>query len=107
MTLPESTAQTIVKFLKDNGQYDQLPAITEILQKEAIRSQRISIISAVAVPEKERKELEATLFKKWGEHETGYTVDESLLSGMLIRYQNQLLDLTGKGSLTQLSQALK
>jgi F0F1-type ATP synthase delta subunit len=107
MTAAQSTAQTIIKFLKDNDQYDQLPAITEILQKEAWRSQEISVISAVELDKKEREELEKTLFKKWDEHEITFSVDESLLSGMVIRFQNQLLDLSGTNSLNQLSQALK
>ena len=107
MSAATSIAETIISHLKKEGQYDMLPAVVDVLQKEVFRSKTITIISAAPLEDKDETALKKMLFEKWGEHELAMTVDPTLLSGLIIRFQDQLIDMSGKNSLNQLAHALK
>lgn len=103
----QSIASSIIDFLKHNEQYDQLSEIADILQKESYRSKAITVISAVDLSKSEQTELQTTLVTKWGEHPIVFTVDPLIISGMVIRFQDQVIDMSGKNSLNQLASNLK
>jgi F0F1-type ATP synthase delta subunit len=83
-----------------------LPDIALSLSREADRRQVITVIAAAELPEKEQKELSKTLIEKWGEHTVEFTTDETLLSGMIIAFRDQVIDLSGRSKLNDLSQKL-
>ena len=107
MPTPHSIAAEIIRYLKENEVYDLLPEISKELQSEVYRNKDVAIISAVELSKSEKESVEKSLTDKWGEHRFIYSVDSSLLSGMLIRFQDQLIDTTGKYKLTELGHALK
>ncbi len=103
---PSHIAREIIALLKEKDSYDQLPAIAHLLQEEAQRNQDIHVISAVPMSEKEQKEVHQQLAKEWGEHPLVVTVDPVLVSGMVIKFQDKIIDLSGKHALQDLKNAL-
>lgn len=105
-----STAQTIAKrfleYLREEGMQDELGVIAAELTREAERRQVITVMSAEPLTEKDRAKLTTALVKKWGEHEVEFTVDASLLSGLLIAFKDQVIDMSGRNALTDLKEQL-
>lgn len=106
MSEPRIIAQDIIRFLKENSLYEHLEAITGYLQEEADRNHDISVISAAALSEPELDELTSLLVQKWGEHRVIITVDPSILSGIIVRFKDYIIDASGKNALRQLKQEL-
>lgn len=103
----EQIATDFLKLLADNDQYLLLPQITEILQKEVYKNQDITVISAGAVTGQEKDSISKMVLKKWGEHQINWLIDPMLLSGLIIKFQNQIIDASGKNQLKSLAKALK
>ncbi|HSI21304.1 MAG TPA: F0F1 ATP synthase subunit delta [Verrucomicrobiae bacterium] len=99
-------SESFLAYLTEEGLTDLLPEIAESLTREADRRQVITIMSAAPLPEGEKSDLKKTLTAKWGEHAVEFTVDESLLSGMIIAYRDQVIDMSGRSALNDLSQKL-
>lgn len=106
MSKPQEIAADVIKLLKKEDRYDWLPEIVAELQKELFRNADITVISAVMLAETEQKSLEKQLVERWGEHQVLYVVDPSLLSGLLIKFQDTVIDLTGRNDLAEFRQAL-
>jgi ATP synthase F1 delta subunit len=107
MKEPQQIAERFIAYLKEQGQYENLSEIVDVLQKEAFRRQEIHLISAETLSESEQTDLKKTLTAKWGDHPLIFTVDPVLLSGMIIKFRDKIIDLSGKSKLTNLAQALK
>lgn len=107
MRTAQSLADTIIAFLKEQNHYQELAEVAELLQKEAFRSKVITVISALTLDPEEQQAILNTATKKWGDHPISFLVDSSLVSGLLIRFQDQVIDMTGKNSLKQLAETLK
>ena len=103
---PSHISQQFIQYLKEQGGYDQLPEIVQLLEKEVERNQDITVISSVELASKEQGELEKTLLKKWGEHRVIFTTDPILLSGIIVKFKDQVLDASGRGALISLKQEL-
>lgn len=106
MSAKPSTAdisRSFVEYLKEQGLYGHLPEIVGHLQKEAERSKAITVVSALPLTKEEQKELTATLHKRWGQHDLVFTVDSTLMSGLLISFEDQLIDLSGRGRVSSLA----
>lgn len=99
-------AEQIISTLKKEDKYALLPEIIEVLLEESYRSQEIHLLSAVKLESNQLKELKAVLEQKWGEHPLVETVDPALLSGLIVKFQDQVLDLSGKYQLEDLKQKL-
>jgi len=106
MSEPHQIAADVIRVLKKEDRYDWLPEIVGELKKELYRNADITVISAVPVPPADRKELERRLEARWGEHRVLYAVDPGVLSGMLIKFQDTVIDLTGQAGLTAIRQSL-
>lgn len=104
---PHAITNQIISSLQEHDLYDMLPEIVKELEGEVYRGKEISVISAVALSETEKKELEKTLQEKWNEHPFVYTVDPVILSGMIIKFEDKIIDMSGRGKLTDLEQELK
>ena len=102
-------AKGFIQYLKDEEQYALLPEIVKELQEEVFRNQDISVISATKLSAAEEKDISKMVTDKWGEHRVVFTTDAAILSGLIIRFQDNILDLSGRASLqdlkTQLSQS--
>lgn len=98
--------ENFLAYLKEEGLHDLLPDIAVGLSREADRRQNITVMSAAALSEKEQAELTKTLTAKWGERDIVFTVDSSLLSGMIIAFRDQVIDMSGRQALTDLNQKL-
>jgi|GEM_PF-5703333 len=103
---PTQIANAFVSYLKEQERYNLLPEITQALQEEVLRNQDISVIAATELTEKERKDLEKDLVAKWGEHRVVFTVDPTILSGIIVRFHDNILDLSGRQGLRELKETL-
>lgn len=103
---PEALAKSFITYLKEEGLYAILPEITKELGEEVLRNQDISVTSATPLSESQQREITKELTAKWGEHRVVFTSDASLLSGMLVHFQDNIIDLSGKQSLRELKQNL-
>jgi len=99
-------AQAFVDYLKEQERYDQLAEIVEALQNEVVRNQDISVISALPLSDQEKKELEIVLSHKWGIHPVSYAVDPAVISGYLVRFNDTVIDCSGRHDLQDLYQTL-
>lgn len=99
-------AQLVLDYLKEHDEMGQLPQILSELQKESYRSQTVRLISAQELTKEEVSEISASLVAKWGEHELSLSVDPSLISGMIIRFGDTVIDRSGRKSLSDLSASL-
>lgn len=106
MATPQQITSQLIDLLKERDLYDQLPTIANLLQAEVERNQDIHVISAVPLSDKEEKEMETHLTKEWGEHKMVVTVDPVLISGMIIKFKEKVIDLSGKNALQDLETAL-
>lgn len=106
MNKPKELAENIIQFLQEKDQYGELPAVVELLEQEVFRNQEITLISATSLSQADQEKVEKMLAQKWGEHSVKYTVDPILLSGMIIKFQHQVLDLSGRSALQELKQEL-
>jgi F0F1-type ATP synthase delta subunit len=102
----KAIAETIIASLQENGEYESLSEIVSHLEKELFRSQVITVVSAQPLGKTEAEELKKKLTEKWGEHEIAMSVDPDILSGMIVRFQSQVIDMSGIHSLQQLKTAL-
>ena len=106
MPTPQDIATAFLEYLKEQGLYEQLPAVCQSLQQEIDRNHDITIVSALPLRDEEVRILEQKLTEKWGEHRIIISHDPSLLSGMLIRFRDQVVDLSGRQKLTELQEQL-
>lgn len=106
MKTATSVAAALSQYLKDEGRYDQLPEVIAALQEEVYRNQEISVILAAAATPAEEKAITAEVTAKWGEHPVNFFVDATILSGMILRFQDNILDLSGRRNLKDLATAL-
>jgi len=106
MSKPEELATDMIRLLKKEDHYDWLPEIAAALQKEMYRNTDITVVSAVELSVSDRKPLEERLLKRWGEHRVLYVVDSSLLTGLLIKFRDTVIDLTGRQAVSEFKQEL-
>lgn len=102
----EAIATTLIDHLKKNNQYDLLSDIVDILHKEIFRSQDITVVSALPLSKEEESALKKNVTAKWGEHDVTISVDPTILSGIIVRFQDQIIDMSGKNKLGQLEENL-
>lgn len=106
MNKPKELAEHIIQFLQEKDWYGELPVVVELLEREVFRNQEITLISATSLSQEDKEKVEKMLAQKWGEHPVRYMVDPILLSGMIIKFQHQVMDLSGRGALQELKQEL-
>ncbi len=99
-------AENFIAYLNEEGIGDLLPEVASLLDKEADRRNIITVMSAETLTEKEQADLCKTLTAKWGERDVEFAVDSTLLSGMIIAFKDQIIDMSGRNALTDLSQHL-
>ena len=102
----EHIAKEIVEYLKKHNRYDMLPQVVKELESEVYKNQDITIVSAIALNEDEKSTITKLVVKKWGDHSIHFYLDPALLTGLLIKFQDKIIDMSGKYSLSQLRQEL-
>jgi F-type H+-transporting ATPase subunit delta len=102
-----SSFREFIDLLKKNDMYEQLPEIVSVLQAEVLRNQDITVTTAEILSDDERRDLTNTLTKQWGEHRVVFTVDSVVLSGLMVTFQDKIIDMSGRGKLAALAQELK
>lgn len=103
----ETISREFIELLKKNDIYEQLPEIVRDLQAEVLRNQDITVTSAEELSDAERQDLISTLTKQWGEHRVVFTIDPVVLSGLMVSFQDKIIDMSGRGKLAALAQELK
>lgn len=106
MNKAEELSSIVLEHLTRTNQREILGEVVDRLQKELFRSHDITVVSATRLSKTESDELTKNLTKKWGEHEVEFLIDPSLLSGIIVRFQDQIIDMSGKHNLSQLEQEL-
>lgn len=99
-------AKSFVAYLKEEELYHLLPAIEQELEAEIFRNQDITVIAATDLAEGEKRDITKELTTKWGEHRVVFTVDPTILSGMIVRFQDNIIDLSGRHGLRELKETL-
>jgi ATP synthase F1 delta subunit len=107
MPVANDIAKNFIHYLKEQERYDALKDIVSLLQEELFRNHDITVITAAPLDMKQQAELEKKLIEKWGEHRILVSADPSLLSGLIIRFQDTIIDLSGKNKLNDLAQELR
>lgn len=102
----ETIAKRFVAYLKEEEVYALLPDIVKELEAEVSRNQDINVISAVELSPAEQKNITKELTAKWGEHQVVFSIDAAILSGLLIRFQDNIIDLSGRHHLNDLKNTL-
>lgn len=100
-----------INILAENRRLDRVFEIQEILQELVNHHNNLThaeITSAVPLTQQQQKEISAILAKRTsGKLNINYTVDQSCLSGILVRLGNQIIDLTLANQLNHLANAMK
>ena len=107
MPTARDIAATFISYLKEQGQEDQLETLVGYLQEELYRNHDITVISATELDQDERSALEKKLTATWGEHRIIISVDPTIVSGMIVRFRDTLIDLSGKHQLEGLAQEFR
>ena len=107
MPTSKHLTDSLVRYLKEQGLYEQLPEIAADLQAEVERNKNITVVTAVEISSGEQATITKLLNNKWGDHAVLFAIDPILLSGMIITFQDQVIDTSGRNQLQQLSQTLK
>jgi F0F1-type ATP synthase delta subunit len=102
----QQLATELISLLKKDELYDLLPELTKELEQEVYRNHDIHVISAVELPKSELEDITALVTKKWGEHRIVISVDPTLVSGILITFQDRIIDLSGSSTLSALKHDL-
>ncbi|MGO1189344.1 F0F1 ATP synthase subunit delta [Vibrio casei] len=102
--------QNFIKVLAQNGRLKALPEICEeflILKKELDNQVDVEITSATTLTETQLAELSSKLEQRLDRKvKLNCSVDETLLSGVIIRTGDLIIDNSTRGRLNRLSDAL-
>ena len=101
-----SISDGLIEYLQGQNLLDDLPELIGLLQAEVDRKHEVTVVSAATLDAGERKEIARQTALAWGEHPISYHVDPLLVSGLLVRFRDQLLDLSTRGRLTDLKEYL-
>ncbi|MFV0575834.1 MAG: F0F1 ATP synthase subunit delta [Vibrio sp.] len=102
--------QNFIRVLAENGRLKALPEICEeflILKKESENQVDVSVLSATALTEAQLAEISSKLEQRLDRKvKLNCSVDETLLSGVIIRAGDLIIDNSTRGRLNRLSDAL-
>lgn len=101
-----SIGSGLIDYLESQGLSAQLPALVEQLQAEIDRRHEISVISAEPLSDSDKTSISKKVIITFGEHPVAFYTDPLLVSGLLVRFNGQLLDLSIHGRLTDLKEHL-
>lgn len=109
--MSQNTAQeitnTVIEYLKVNDLYSELPAVNKLLNDELYRNHDVTIISAEPLAKPELDSISKLVTEKWGEHKIITTVDDALVNGIIVKFMDQIIDMSARDSLKQLETQLK
>ncbi len=104
-------AKNLLKIIVDNNRLPVIPSL--VLQYEALRRQyqgyiKVDIASPYPLNPEQQEEIETALQKRFGKAvDISNRIDKSLLGGCLIRTANEVIDISIKGYLQQLTAELR
>lgn len=106
----DENGKNFLKVLAENGRLKALPEICEefsILKKELDNQVDVSVVSASTLTETQLAEISKKLEQRLDRKvKLNCSVDETLLSGVIIRAGDLIIDNSTRGSLNRLSDAL-
>jgi len=99
--------QGILSLLKKTGKLPLLPQIIERL-KEEVKEEKIAWVKVAALPtEEEKREIIDYVNKVFGKPlKVNFEVDLSLLGGLVIQFEDKILDQSLKGELRDLKEKI-
>ena len=106
----DKSMQNLLKVMADNQRLAVLAEVStqfEVLKAEKEGSIKVKVISTFAVKANQKKELTQALEKRFGKSvDIEVEIDRKLMGGWLIRANDQVIDLTVRGRMQQLSAEL-
>ncbi|MBW3698390.1 F0F1 ATP synthase subunit delta [Vibrio sp. T187] len=103
--------QNLIKVMAENGRLKALPDVCEefiVLKKEHEKKADVDVISAVELTEEQQADLISKLeLRLKRKVQLNCSIDETLLSGVIIRAGDLVIDNSARGRLDRLSDALQ
>ncbi len=103
--------QNLIKVMADNGRLKALPEVCNefiALRKEHEKKMDVEVISAAPLSEEQRTDISSKLEQRFERKvNLNCNVDEALLSGVIIRAGDLVIDNSARGQLDRLSDALQ
>lgn len=108
MKKDSAEAQKIVvgflKYLETNKKTALLPEIVSILTKRGYGgSKETTVYSATPLSASQKKSIEEILMKEYEVEEISFEIDENIVGGLKVVIGNQVLDLSYRAKLDQLT----
>ena len=101
-----TVADGLIEYLQEQGIVDELPKLIARLQLEVDRQHEITVISAETLSKADCHQITLQTKQTWGEHPISFFVDPLLVTGILVRFRDQLLDLSTRNRLSELKEYL-
>ena len=101
--------QTIIEFLKKHHQLDKLPDLINFLQTQTPQDfpEKIFVITSVPLTSSQKRTLTQILHQQINPKiPIVFQIDPQLIGGLVIKYQDKILDLSIKGRLNKIKQEL-
>ena len=105
----QQLGQTIIQVLKQHQLLDQLPALIKYLEvytPSPIKDQ-VTVVSSVDLTPAQKQVITQAIQSKIGsDTPIVFRTDPNLIGGLVITYQDKILDLSIKGRLNKIKQEL-
>ncbi|NOY15013.1 MAG: ATP synthase F1 subunit delta [bacterium] len=102
-------ADTIYQILEKQGQLDKLPEVIDLLKAKYNNTpiHQIFVITSAPLTDQQKKQLAQVIQQNLGQDkQIIFKVDKDLLGGLVIKYQDKIIDLSLKGRLHKIKQEL-
>jgi len=107
----DDKGQNLVKIMAENSRLPVLPAVLELYAEmlaEYSKEIDVDVISAVALDDQQIEKISAALEKRLERKvKLNCSVDETVVSGLLIKAGDTIIDSTVRGKLDRLTDALQ
>jgi F0F1-type ATP synthase delta subunit len=100
-------ADRLLEYLNEQDLLAILPDLAERLTMEANHRYEVTVISSVALDPDTRAEIVPSLIERFGDHPITYAVDPGMVSGIIARFRDRVIDLSGQRQLIDLASHLK
>ncbi len=101
--------QTIIGVLKKHNQIDKLPELINFLQTktQSKNSQSVIVVSSTQLSSQQKQLLTSIIHQKINPLvPVKFEINPDLIGGLVIKYQDKILDLSIKGRLNKIKQEL-
>jgi F-type H+-transporting ATPase subunit delta len=99
----------IISYLTKIKKLDLIPEIIEKLKEiSKEENESASVVSSYELNEDEKNNITEILNSKFGKVSiVNFTIDKSILGGVIIKYKDKMIDLSLLGKLTKIEESVK